>query len=597
MRKLVIALSLLAVALLSLSGVFDNEAMYGRIHADAQGYYGYLVATFIEHSFDWKEVIQPYADTYFNGAAADFTVQSEHGRINKYYAGTAVLILPFFLVACLAAWLFGFPIDGYSEPFQLGIVFSALFYAGVGMYYLSKFLERKGISKPVALFSVVAGLFGTGLFHYSISEAAMSHVYSFGLVSLFMYRVDKWLQNSNRSDLIWSSLVFGLIVLVRPVNGLVIFSVPFIAGGVAPLIDKLKSNQRLFKQLSIGIALVFSVLLFQVLMYLAQVGKPLVWSYQDEGFNFLNPEIINVLFSYKKGFFIYTPLAGLGLFGLMIYLFERPKQGAWIWLFLGLVVYVISCWWNWYYGGSFGHRAMIEYLPFFIFGLAYLMQQSSKPAQLTIFGLCSFFVYLNLVQSYQYQKFILHWDGMSKERYWEVFMETDREFDGIFYRQKQELVPLSEQEIIEIVVFDSDLEEGTTWGSQGFTTEKAFSGVQSSRVNSESKYGTTLGVPAKEIGITGRKQLRITAMVWSERTFPSLSIAYSYRRNEGDYGHDYIGIGQLVTKKKVWVKVEHLVPISLALDENHTWIVYPISDDEGTIYLDDIRYEIMTLKE
>ncbi|MFT5310817.1 MAG: hypothetical protein ACI8VL_001726, partial [Bacteroidia bacterium] len=61
MRKGVILLSLTAVALLSLSSVFDNEAMYGRIHADAQGYYGYLIAIFIEQSFDWEQVIRPYA--------------------------------------------------------------------------------------------------------------------------------------------------------------------------------------------------------------------------------------------------------------------------------------------------------------------------------------------------------------------------------------------------------------------------------------------------------------------------------------------------------------------------------------------------------
>jgi hypothetical protein len=53
-------------------------------------------------------------------AERTFTVMTEHGRVNKYYAGTAVLMLPFFALSCLAAWLLGFPVDGYSVPFHVG---------------------------------------------------------------------------------------------------------------------------------------------------------------------------------------------------------------------------------------------------------------------------------------------------------------------------------------------------------------------------------------------------------------------------------------------------------------------------------------------
>jgi hypothetical protein len=597
MRKGVILLSLTAVALLSLSSVFDNEAMYGRIHADAQGYYGYLIAIFIEQSFDWEQVIRPYADTYFNGGGSDFTVQSEFGRINKYYSGTAILILPFFLITCLFAWLLGFPVDGYSDPFQLGIMFSALFYAGVGMCYLSRFFETKGISKSISLLTVTLLLFATGLFHYSIAEPAMSHVYSFGLVCVFMYRVDRWLTLSTRADLIWASVTFGLIVLVRPVNGLVIFSVPFIADGLGPLWDKLKAKSGVISKLSIGVLLVFGVLMFQSFMYMAQVAKPLVWSYQNEGFNFADPEILNVLFSYKKGFFVYTPLAFLSAIGLLFYLFKKPKQGMWLALFISLVVYVISCWWNWYYGGSFGHRAMIEYLPFFAFGLAFLLQELSKPLRGVVVSLSLVFVAVNLIQTYQYSKFILHWVEMDKDRYWEVFLKTGREYDGIFYRDKQELTLPAENVILQKVAFQSDLEAGTEWGQQGLNTEMAYSGKKSTLVNSKSYYGSTLGIPVSAFGIEGNKQLFVSAMVWSEEAFPDLSVAYSYRGTEQDYAHEYVGIGQLISKKEQWVKVEHIVPLTVAQDSTHTLILYPMSKGEENIYLDDIRYEIITLKE
>lgn len=588
MRKTVVIASMFFVALLALTGIFDNEAMYGLIHADAQGYYGYLIAIFIEQSFDWEQVISSYANVYFNGGGSDFTVHSEFGRINKYYAGTSLLMLPFFLISCVGAWFFGFPVDGYSEPFQLGMMLSALFYSGVGMYFLSQFFEAKGINKGISLVTVVLVLFSTNLFHYSISEPAMSHAYSFALISVFLFKVDAWLKSSDWSDLIWSAAVFGLIVLVRPVNGLVLFSVPFIAGGFKPLLEKLRDINGLAKKLAVGIAVVFGILAFQSLMYMAQVGKPLVWSYQDEGFNLMNPKILNVLFSFKKGFFIYTPLAILGAVGLGVYAIKRPKAGIWLWLFLAVVIYVISSWWNWYYGSSFGHRAMIEYLPFFAFGLAYLLQQFSKPLRFGILGICLVFVGVNLIQSYQYQKFILHWVGMDKDRYLEVFLKTDRKFDGIFYRRDMTL---------STKVFETDLETGTIWGSQGLDSTRAFSGNKSSVVGAGNSFGATIGIPVSELGVEGKRELHFSARIWCEKPQQELSLAYSFRNDSADYGHTYIQLGQLVTESNEWMEITKIEGLVKPNSPDDKWIVYPFSDGKTAVYLDDIKYEIITLRE
>jgi hypothetical protein len=579
---------MLIVALLALSGVFDNEAMYGLIHADAQGYYGYLVAIFIEQSFDWGRVISAYADVYFNGGGSDFTVHSEFGRINKYYAGTSLLMLPFFLISCVGAWFFGFPVDGYSQPFQIGMMFSALFYSGAGMYFLSRFFEAKGIKKTISLVTVVLVLMGTNLFHYSISEPAMSHAYSFALVSLFLFKVNAWLLSSNWRDLLWSSVVFGLIVLVRPVNGLAIFSVPFIAGGLRPLVDSLKEMDGLKKKLAIGVAVVFVVLSFQSIMYLAQVGKPLVWSYRDEGFNLTSPKILNVLFSFKKGFFVYTPIALIGAAGLMFYTIKKPKAGAWLWLFLALVIYVISSWWNWYYGSSFGHRAMIEYLPFFAFGIAYLLQELTKPVRVGILGFCLVFVGVNLVQSYQYQKFILHWVGMDKDRYMEVFLKTDRKYDGIFYRRDMTL---------STKVFETDLESGTIWGNQGVDSTRAFSGTRSTVVGAGNSFGATIGIPVSELGEEGKRELHFSARIWCEKPEQELSLAYSYRNDSADYDHTYIQLGQLVTDTNEWMEITKIEGLGKPNSPDDKWIIYPYSDGKTAVYLDDLKYEIITLKE
>ncbi len=588
MRKTVVIISVLIAGLLGMSGIFDNHAMYGLIHADAQGYYGYLIAIFIEGSFDWQQVIQPYADAYFDGNAADFTVQSEFGRINKYYVGTAVMILPFFLLSCVAAWFFGFPVDGYSAPFQHGVMIGALFYAGVGMYFLSKLLEAKGISKSLALTVSVLVLFATNLFHYCISEPAMSHAYSFGLVCVFLFKVNEWLQGTGWRDLLWAAVTFGLIVLIRPVNGLVLFSVPFLAGGLMPLWAKLTGMKKVWPQLGIGILLVLGVLVIQSLMYVAQVDKLLVWSYQDEGFNFLNPKVFSVLFSYKKGFFVYTPIAFLGGLGLILLLFRKPKEGVWIWFFLGLAVYVISSWWNWYYGGSFGHRAMIEFLPFFAIGLAFLFQESGKPLRVVVLSVCVLFVGVNLIQSYQYQKFILHWVGMDKARYWEVFLKTDKTYDGIFYKRDR---------ILETRTFKTDFEPGTRWSESSLDTTVAFSGYRSSRIGPDQEFGATLGIPATEMGPQGRKEITISGVIKADTIFDELTMAFSFRGDSGDYGHTYVPLSSWLTRANVWHHFSETIEMPLARGNTDAWIVYPHGHPKQNVYVDDIIIEVVTLKD
>ena len=73
--------------------------------------------------------------------------------------------------------------------------------------------------------------------------------------------------------------------------------------------------------------------------------------------------------------------------------------------------------------------------PHFAFGLAYLMQAGGALVSTGVSALILFACYLNGVQSYQYTKFILHWDNMNKDRYLKVFLETERKYDGIFYAE------------------------------------------------------------------------------------------------------------------------------------------------------------------
>jgi hypothetical protein len=95
------------------------------------------------------------------------------------------------------------------------------------------------------------------------------------------------------------------------------------------------------------------------------------YSYGDEGFFFTNPQIINGLFSYRKGWLIYTPLMIFALLGILT-LARRKFQQFFIPVLIFTVanIYVVYSWWCWWYGGSFGSRPMIDSYPLMAVALA-----------------------------------------------------------------------------------------------------------------------------------------------------------------------------------------------------------------------------------
>jgi hypothetical protein len=97
-------------------------------------------------------------------------------------------------------------------------------------------------------------------------------------------------------------------------------------------------------------------------------------------------------------------------------------------LLFSLAIYLISCWWCWYFGGSFGQRTLIEFYPVAAYPVACLISESSKKSRLFIQSFIILCIVLNLIQSYQSKNNILHYDAMNEEKYWKVFLKTSDKY-------------------------------------------------------------------------------------------------------------------------------------------------------------------------
>ncbi len=407
---------------------FKKDYKTGIIEADGKGYYAYLPAVFIYHDLNFGFFDQVEKNTYYNpNLYYEYRRTDNAKTVDKYYVGTAICLAPFFLAGHVITLIKGFPADGYSYYYTLMVHLGALFYFMLGLLGLRRLLRTFGIGETIIALTLFAIVFGTNLFYYVVTEFSMSHVYSFTAITWFSLMIRKYFTNPKNKYLFYSALLLGFITLIRPINILIVLAIPFLADNPDRFMSGIKSilTKKWILLLSVS---GFVVLVFiQLLIYKISTGSFIVYSYQEEGFNFLNPQIWNFLFSYRKGMFVYTPILLLSLGGL-IYLFRKNRFQFYTLLgFLIILVYVFSSWHMWFYGGSFSQRVMIEYYAFFSILLAKTLQETrKKPVKKLFVSMILLLVIVCQIQTYQYRRMQIHWSDMNKEKYWEVFMRIDK---------------------------------------------------------------------------------------------------------------------------------------------------------------------------
>jgi hypothetical protein len=97
-------------------------------------------------------------------------------------------------------------------------------------------------------------------------------------------------------------------------------------------------------------------------------------------------------------------------------------------LFLILIIYVLSSWWAWWFGGSFGLRAYVDIYGVLALPLAaaveVILSIKKKQIRYGVLGMILFLVIFQLNQHRQYVRSFIHWDFMSKKTYWLNFMRV-----------------------------------------------------------------------------------------------------------------------------------------------------------------------------
>ncbi len=400
---------------------YNVEKKENNFNWDIMNYYSYLPAKFCNHnSFD-----------FFLGADSLYLpVGPKNTFLPKTTYGMSLMYSPFFALGYKIALNQGSPLNGFSEPFATCIYWGSLFYVLTGLFFLRKFLLYY-FNEVVTTFTLFAVLFGTMLFIYTYSHGELSHGYLFCLFSVFLFLTHHWHVKPGFGRTVAIGVVLAIISLIRPTDILIFFL--FLLWNVRTR-QEFKEKFLFFKRyfLHLVIMLVIGVLFWipQFIFWKHHAGQYFYFSYPGERFFWGDPQILNILFSYRKGWITYTPLVVLSFAGIFLIKKDFPLSR---WTVAGMTVvmiYVLSCWWDWFFGGCFGARGFCQHIAYLSIPLAALLNsvfyESGKSAARSLLSLLVVaFIFssvcLNLGQTYQYLHHRIHPYAMSKKVYWDVF--------------------------------------------------------------------------------------------------------------------------------------------------------------------------------
>ena len=413
----------LIVALVARDSIRAYEETLWATAYDKGGYYVYLPAWFIyqDLSFEFMDF-----NAFWFGKAEVSTAMGTVCSINRHSPGPAILLSPFFLLGHWEAGYWGVPQDGFSYTFLFWVATGCLIYVALGLLSLRAVLVRYYDDLPVAGALAILGL-GTNLYFYTAYDFMMSHAYSFFLFGAALWWLVRWLEKPRWGTFLGLSVTAGLLAVTRLPNTLYFLLLAF--WGVhnrGTLVERLRLFWQHKAQLAVGLVGFLLCFAPTILYWYSQTGYIWLNSYAgfDQLFYWTKPMIAEVLIGYRTGWFIYSPLLLLGVAGFVSLYRQRSRYFPILLLYLSLHIYVASCWFWWWYAGSFGMRPFVDCSAVMAFPIAALFQGMRRGSigSYVMTVVVALGIGLNFFQSDQYKNGIIHWNAMSRQAYWAVFV-------------------------------------------------------------------------------------------------------------------------------------------------------------------------------
>lgn len=344
--------------------------------------------------------------------------------------GMSYIYSIFFFIGHLFAGMLGYAQDGLSPPYQYALVYGCMIYTIIGLHYLRKILLTY-FTEWITALTMILLVIGTNYTHHMTLKNLETVNVLFMFAVIIIWNTIRWYEEFKFRQLLAIGVSLVLMALCKPSEILFVF-VPLIWGMSSgkDLWNRAKLLFRYKWHLLAVIIICFFIALPQALYWYSKTGHVFYDTYKNPGvgLDLGNPHILESLFSYRKGWLLYTPVMIFALPGLVI-LFKRNRK-----IFFGILIpfiisfYIIASWTEYWYGAGFSNRPVITLYSLLVIPLGYFLlwlSEQKKPFKVVTWSVLSILTLLNQFQWWQLRNHILDPYRTTKEYYWAVFLKTE----------------------------------------------------------------------------------------------------------------------------------------------------------------------------
>lgn len=408
---------------------------------DVSGYYYYLPAFLIYHDAKKLSWHNDILEKYFPAPGDQAFLHESGNMVMKYSIGLSLQYLPFFLIADFLAPLIGYEADGFSRPYQLSISLGSLLMACLGLWFLRLAL-RKYFSEGIVAVVLIAIVFATNYLDYASINHAMTHNYLFTWYAALILLSQRYWKAPAVSVAMVIGFVAGLMALTRPTEIIAIL-LPLLWGidSMSSLKERIDFFRKHWLHVFIAAATFACIGLIQVVYWKYATGEWIVYSYQEQGFSWLSPHILNGMFSYRAGWLIYTPVMAFSLIGFYFLWKKNRKLFVPVFIVSMIFMYLTWAWDIWWYGGSLGQRSMVQLYAVLAFPLAACAEKFITGKYWKIIGaiILAFCIWYNLwLTHHAHRGGLIRAGEMTGAYFWQVVGRSQVEEEAQFLMDSPE---------------------------------------------------------------------------------------------------------------------------------------------------------------
>lgn len=339
------------------------------ISSDGEGYYSYLPAIYLlkDKTFQKNNEVK-FKHT---GETNDYILEMENGRfVNKYFAGVSLMATPVFLLITAGLEVCGIDAEGYNIQYHIGMFAFSLLMFCFGFWWFAKIISKKYQLTDKQKWIFLPILIASPWLFTAMYAVMYANNYLFFCFVAALALILKIKEQPERKLYIYLFFfLVGLITVIRPTSLIFLVILPYFFESWKSFYAFVKTYLFRLNVLSIGFLIFAIPIAYQFGVWKWQSGSFFLWSYGGEGFNWLNPQLLEVFFGYRNGIIFHSPILFLPLiYSILTFRKQRFKSIVYL-LYFFLVCYVSASWWCYDFETKYGLRNFNEFYVFLLLPL------------------------------------------------------------------------------------------------------------------------------------------------------------------------------------------------------------------------------------